>query len=64
MQTLLETPKLTVEHHGKFLVIKDGDKAVLINTQGKENTWEIHFDGVVGKMPAKFTESFVLGNQE
>ena len=65
MKTLLETKKLTVEQHGKFIVIKDNNnKAVLINTQA-EGAWEVHIEGKLEELATpQFSKSFKLTGVE
>ena len=61
MKTLLETKNVTVETHGKFIVIKDNNgKAVVINTQAVDG-WGIHIEGKLEELAIpQFSKSFKL----
>ena len=61
MKTLIETKKLRVEQHSKFIVIKDNNgKAVVINTQAVDG-WEIHIEGKLEELAIpQFSKSFKL----
>lgn len=59
MKTLVSSKNLTVEQHGKFIVIRDDNKAIVVNTKSSE--WEIHIEGELQELSeAKFDKSFKL----